>query len=169
MIRHKEKDDEAGGEGLGHLATRKRLWRDADGRIVNGRRPYKQNGGKRRLEQGYRVPVNHVQQQEEEKTYVIVPPSPPTSIPGSIGQVGNEHFGDNELVQDSWSMMDPALITTQHQENRDPLDFLCNARWGSEPFQTYMGPTSPELPYDDIFKPDPGTYLKRNLNSRKHL
>ncbi|KAL3417450.1 C2H2 finger domain transcription factor [Phlyctema vagabunda] len=40
MARHKEKDDEAGGEGLGFLATRKRLWRDADGKIVNARRPY---------------------------------------------------------------------------------------------------------------------------------
>jgi hypothetical protein len=39
MARHKEKDDEAGGEGLGVLATRKRLWRDTDGNIVNARRP----------------------------------------------------------------------------------------------------------------------------------
>ncbi|TAQ86552.1 hypothetical protein B7494_g5110 [Chlorociboria aeruginascens] len=49
MIRHKEKDDEAGGEGLGILATRKRLWRDANGNIVNARRPsYTQEGAKRR-------------------------------------------------------------------------------------------------------------------------
>ena len=39
MARHKEKDDEAGGEGMGVLATRKRLWRDASGKIVNTRRP----------------------------------------------------------------------------------------------------------------------------------
>lgn len=49
MARHKEKDDEAGGEGLGVLATRKRLWRDANGNIVNARRPsYTQEGAKRR-------------------------------------------------------------------------------------------------------------------------
>jgi hypothetical protein len=49
MARHKEKDDEAGGEGLGVLATRKRLWRDANGNIVNARRPsYTQEGSKRR-------------------------------------------------------------------------------------------------------------------------
>ena len=49
MARHKEKDDEAGGEGLGVLATRKRLWRDVDGSIVNARRPsYTQEGAKRR-------------------------------------------------------------------------------------------------------------------------
>ncbi|RQM06052.1 hypothetical protein DH86_00002362 [Scytalidium sp. 3C] len=39
LARHKEKDDEAGGEGLGVLATRKRLWRDENGNIVNSRRP----------------------------------------------------------------------------------------------------------------------------------
>jgi len=49
MARHKEKDDEAGGEGLGVLATRKRLWRDANGNIVNARRPScTQEGAKRR-------------------------------------------------------------------------------------------------------------------------
>lgn len=49
MARHREKDAEAGGEGLGVLATRKRLWKDADGNIVNARRPtYTQEGTKRR-------------------------------------------------------------------------------------------------------------------------
>lgn len=51
MSRHKEKDDEAGGEGLGVLATRKRLWRDTDGKIVNARRPSytPEAGNKRRM------------------------------------------------------------------------------------------------------------------------
>ena len=51
MARHKEKDDEAGGEGLGVLATRKRLWRDTDGNIVNARRPSYtgEQGSKRRM------------------------------------------------------------------------------------------------------------------------
>ena len=48
MTRHKEKDDEAGGEGLGVLATRKRLWRDNDGNIVNARRPSQSQDGKKR-------------------------------------------------------------------------------------------------------------------------
>jgi len=49
MARHKEKDEEAGGEGLGILATRKRLWRDSNGNIVNARRPsYTQEGSKKR-------------------------------------------------------------------------------------------------------------------------
>ncbi|KAI6246874.1 Nicotinate catabolism cluster-specific transcription factor [Erysiphe necator] len=39
MARHKEKDDKAGGEGLGFLATRKKLYKNAEGKIVNARRP----------------------------------------------------------------------------------------------------------------------------------
>ena len=35
MLRHQQKDKEAGGEGLGVVCTRKRLWRDADGNIDN--------------------------------------------------------------------------------------------------------------------------------------
>ncbi|KAI1765414.1 fungal-specific transcription factor domain-containing protein [Hypoxylon sp. FL1150] len=34
MNRHKQKDEEAGGEGSGTLNTRKRMWKDHDGRIV---------------------------------------------------------------------------------------------------------------------------------------
>ena len=37
MLRHQQKDEEAGGEGLGVVCTRKRLWRDADGNIVTKR------------------------------------------------------------------------------------------------------------------------------------
>ncbi|KAI1775776.1 fungal-specific transcription factor domain-containing protein [Hypoxylon cercidicola] len=34
LNRHKQKDEEAGGEGSGTLNTRKRMWKDLDGRIV---------------------------------------------------------------------------------------------------------------------------------------
>ncbi|KAI1373300.1 fungal-specific transcription factor domain-containing protein [Hypoxylon crocopeplum] len=34
MNRHRQKDEEAGGEGIGTLNTRKRMWKDHDGRIV---------------------------------------------------------------------------------------------------------------------------------------
>ncbi|KAI8940518.1 hypothetical protein NX059_004195 [Plenodomus lindquistii] len=34
MSRHRQKDEEAGAEGYGVLNTRKRMWKDADGRIV---------------------------------------------------------------------------------------------------------------------------------------
>ncbi|KAI1383705.1 fungal-specific transcription factor domain-containing protein [Hypoxylon trugodes] len=34
LSRHKQKDEEAGGDGIGTLNTRKRMWKDHDGRIV---------------------------------------------------------------------------------------------------------------------------------------
>jgi hypothetical protein len=37
LRRHREKDDEAGGEGLGVLGTRKRCWRDEEGRVTKVR------------------------------------------------------------------------------------------------------------------------------------
>ena len=37
MARHRQKDEEAGGEGLGVVCTRTRMWRDADGNVVTKR------------------------------------------------------------------------------------------------------------------------------------
>ncbi|OAL26966.1 hypothetical protein AYO22_03910 [Fonsecaea multimorphosa] len=37
VARHRQKDEEAGGEGLGIVESRKRLWRDANGNIVRDR------------------------------------------------------------------------------------------------------------------------------------
>lgn len=37
MLRHRKKDEEAGGEGLGVVETRKRLWCDVNGKIVQSR------------------------------------------------------------------------------------------------------------------------------------
>jgi hypothetical protein len=80
MARHKEKDDEAGGEGLGVLATRKRLWRDASGKIVNTRRPsYTQEGAPGR-------PSCRVEKSSKTgdrkmtNPAVMAPPSPPSSM-----------------------------------------------------------------------------------------
>ena len=36
-MRHKQRDQEAGGEGLGIVETRKRLWEDANGKVVKNR------------------------------------------------------------------------------------------------------------------------------------
>jgi hypothetical protein len=37
VARHRQRDAEAGGEGLGFVESRKKLWRDVDGRIVQKR------------------------------------------------------------------------------------------------------------------------------------
>ncbi|KAI9741546.1 MAG: hypothetical protein M1818_004352 [Claussenomyces sp. TS43310] len=149
MARHKEKDDEAGGEGLGHLATRKRLWRDASGNIVNARRPYQQDGAKRRqLNSSRKTADTYREDLAAMSPYAagtrhqrVAPPSPPTSVPST---------GSSGLLQDSWPL-DPSLPPS-NDSNGDQFDFLCNASWGSQSFPNFMEP--PDLPYDDIFKPD---------------
>jgi hypothetical protein len=37
MARHRQRDQEAGGDGLGVVETRKRLWEDVDGSVVKNR------------------------------------------------------------------------------------------------------------------------------------
>ncbi|RDW59882.1 hypothetical protein BP6252_12969 [Coleophoma cylindrospora] len=205
MARHKEKDDEAGGEGLGFLATRKRLWRDADGNIVNARRPYTAEGppSKRRCSQsdkpaGTAASSNKRRKSENDKAEIsrmMNPlPSPPISAP-SLGSASPPAFLPNILSseypdpesfgerQNSWPEMKriasgPTSIGSPHEEldalhdeawmglpNAEPQiqphpesDFLQNESWGSQPFQTFMGAMSHELPYEDIFKPESGLY-----------
>lgn len=151
MARHKEKDDEAGGEGLGFLATRKRLWRDADGNIVNTRRPHHTQKRQRAIDAARDQEV-HAQGE--------APPSPPTSNPStsSHNHMHPQAYQSEEnhnLLQDEsadWPILDidtaPPL-----QVEADPYDFLCNASWGTQPFQGLMNNQhDDELPFDDIFK-----------------
>lgn len=156
MIRHKEKDDEAGGEGLGHLATRKRLWRDNNGNIVNARRPYHQEGVKRQHLSFTEDPPDmsdHLQI-DSSKSRTTAPPSPPASIP-SAGKKSIEPFGAHGLLPDTWGA---DLNPVQPALTYDTPDFLCNADWGNQSYQTDMM-SSCDLPYDDIFKPDTGTSM----------
>lgn len=156
MIRHKEKDDEAGGEGLGHLATRKRLWRDANGNIVNARRPNRHDGVKKRQMTSINGSLDRMghERKDSNTSQLSAPPSPPTSSPSTEGQITIDHC-DNGIFQDAWPPVDPN--SSAHNDSVDPFEFLCNASWGNQPFQSFMG-TQDGLPYDDIFKPDTGMY-----------
>jgi hypothetical protein len=160
MIRHKEKDDEAGGEGLGHLATRKRLWRDANGNIVNARRPYRQEGVKRQHLSSTEESVktsDHLQN-DSSKIRTAAPPSSPMAIPGT-GYKGKEQYGGHGLLPDT---LGGELSPVQPAWNYDSFDFLSNADWGSQQYQNDMG-SSYNLPYDNIFKPDTGTSMRDNV------
>lgn len=164
MARHKEKDDEAGGEGLGVLATRKRLWRDAEGNIVNTRRPHRQVGAKRR-----QMAANEKAKNEAAEVNAVAPPSPPTSIPSTTSNTQGPEpvLAEPEPSRSEWPPLevDPMLSGGEHS---DSLDFLCNASWGSQPqFQTFMGATE-DLPYDDIFKPDTGEFHNHWFDSLRY-
>lgn len=168
MNRHKEKDAEAGGEGLGHLATRKRLWRDASGNIVNTRRPYHQEGSKRRQLPSNEESVKRSDHQQVDSLKSQTVGGPPPLTPMANKQHGGvEQFGGNKVLQDNWEAdMNPVPSDWAC----DPSNFLLNADWGRL-CQNDSG-TSGDLPDDDIFKPDSGKSLlaiqwrsKGSLNS----
>lgn len=149
MARHKEKDVEAGGEGLGFLATRKRLWRDSDGNIVNCRRPYSQehHQAKRRQisgspEQRRRSSAGSI---IEIQKPIAAPLSPPISLPSTASISGSVPYTSNDQVHDGGSrgriledgamfFVDPMLSAAS-----DDFDnFLCNSGWGAQaPVNTF--------------------------------
>jgi len=153
MARHKEKDDEAGGEGLGILATRKRLWRDADGNIVNARRPsYTQDGAKRRqVSRTDRKGSSDSSKSDDRKPITRSLPTPPTQMSrepslasstivvdtGAPSFIGNEE--KDELHQDSWLDMalpsppnsEPSMDSAEQSPSAeiDELDTLYEDSW----------------------------------------
>jgi hypothetical protein len=159
MLRHKQKDDEAGGEGLGHLATRKRLWRDTDGNIVNGRRPYRQEGLRRQVSSGEESgETNAVLHNNSLNTRDTASPSPPNFVPNAGARIMEQYEGHG-LPPDTWGVeVDPLQNTLLY----DSYDFLCNADWGNQQFQNDMI-FSCDLPHDDIFKPDTGKSLRGGI------
>lgn len=151
MFRHQMKDDEAGGDGLGHLATRKKLWRDSDGNIVNARRPYRQEGAKRKhLSSGEESRETNNSMRAQPMTL----PPPPTSTP-SAGVRGMEQYGGQGLLSDTWGA-EVGPVQTDWAYNSS--DFLCNADWGDQQCHDQMD-SSCNLQFDDIFKPDTGKSL----------
>jgi hypothetical protein len=160
MARHKEKDDEAGGVGLGKLLTRKRLWRDANGAIIADRRPEHDKKRKRPSTTSQDTP-----RREAGPVESITPPandaraplSPPTSDPTGSEANGNSGNAVSVSADDQWHVpMDDAIIPLEDTV-MESFDFLCNASWGTQSLQgNGHGGMNSDLPYDDIFVPDTG-------------
>jgi hypothetical protein len=178
MARHKEKDAEAGGEGLGKLLTRKRLWKDSTGAIVSKRRPEHEKERKRPAAETEASQSRQIQSQTrpKEMTYALapnpmidVPISPPKSMePTSNGSDVGDLFIPGPLplpstesarmslpaaVDDQWPMPNSIDEMPFEDAGFDSYEFLCNASWGAQP--SHINSNS-DLPYDDIFAPDTG-------------
>ncbi|QDS71925.1 hypothetical protein FKW77_000609 [Venturia effusa] len=148
LVRHQEKDVEAGGEGLGDLQTRKKLWRDADGRIVT-KRPAQNL---------------HADQQQARKKQ-------PESSENSF-QIQNRCFDRDPYQELNTALLSPpgTLLSTDsldqfsqvspehplpehHQVSQDDIfDFLANSTWGDLPSSSTDLHT--DAPTDDMFRPD---------------
>ncbi|KAE9375624.1 hypothetical protein N431DRAFT_333931 [Stipitochalara longipes BDJ] len=157
MARHKEKDEEAGGEGLGRLQTRKRLWRDSTGAVVTKRRPEHE---KRSLSSTPASKRLKVRDDSFESTGFSnrkdTPISPPPSTGEHISHRPNaarllELAGEAPRTDDLWpAFSEDAILPEDDGTAVESLEFLCNASWGSQSQES----TSSDILYHDFFAPD---------------
>lgn len=156
MTRHREKDEEAGGEGLGRLQTRKRLWRDETGTVVAKRRPELENkirtsSHSKNIEGSANCGSGDFRTHPQQDLTPISPPGssqdhhstgPDIEVP--------EHSG--LPVTGTGPMLIEDVLLDQAGTMPEPYDFLCNASWGSQPQES----TNSDLLYNDFFAPDTG-------------
>jgi hypothetical protein len=160
MARHKEKDDEAGGEGLGRLQTRKRLWRDSTGAVVTKRRPEHEKRSVSSTPASKRLKVrdHSFKSTNGISDQIDVPISPSPSAGEHISN-RSDVAGSSELPRepprgdDLWPILsEDAILPDDDSAAIESLDFLCNASWGSQSQES----TSTDILYNDFFAPDTG-------------
>lgn len=149
MVRHKEKDDEAGGEGLGHLATRKRLWRDAAGNIINGRRPFQTPGTRRNTK------TNPSSMLEDKSAKTMATSTAPRRIPG---RARVRHVNRKEPPPEPTETEEPTRIA-----EADQAEFMESNNWTMRTDEdTFI---STNLSYENI-KQEPGMLLSKYCQVR---
>ncbi|TVY20738.1 Zinc finger protein klf1 [Lachnellula arida] len=175
LARHRQKDEEAGGYGLGVVETRKRMWRDADGNIVTKRPTLPNNNPAATSQQNIaNSEIEHqtdsndapaasqrdkARSENEHQTgsdnYVDMvqnqePPLTPRSM-GSYSSGNDQHQTSTRgfISEDQW-----ALDVAANCNGDDPemCDFLTNSSWGAQQPQSFSD-IAPN-PFDDMFNPD---------------
>lgn len=163
MARHKEKDDEAGGDGLGKLLTRKRLWRDSTGAIVSKKRP--EHEKERKQSSHPRSAPAATLSNQEVRSDTIASSSPQGDLPLSPSSL------EHRQASNGSESIDPLLVPRRSQqpspEKRqvpvatmidpwplpeggapfqdvevDSLEFLCNGSWGIDASRADVNPDS---------------------------
>lgn len=151
MARHRRKDEEAGGEGLGVIETRKKLWRDTDGNIVS-KRPGEPDAGKTRkkhatesISSGQTTLIDGYGTRMAPSALHAEPLSPPRSM---MSAESFERLSQQlPVLADDHDFIEPA-------SGQDMLDFLANASWGSQTSASLN--IQDDMPLDDLFNPDTG-------------
>ncbi|KAI2472489.1 fungal-specific transcription factor domain-containing protein [Annulohypoxylon bovei var. microspora] len=135
MSRHKLKDEEAGGEGSGTLNTRKRMWKDHDGRIVQ-KKPNEN------------TPLSDTGLGASFESQVEEPISPPVS---SNSDLHNDNDPTHTAFSSDHSLLpDYSLLTDQFESQGS------NGYWISPEATQPQSIVSPhlEINYDQVFQPD---------------
>lgn len=156
MLRHKEKDDEAGGPGLGTLQTRKRLWRDENGTVHQKRRPEhekKRTNSSSTPRKAHSRVVNPID--DNINPELRNEPLPALKSVQDLPQRGHHEMNFSPLprivgpMDDTWPV--PSAVDEASQGPiTESFGFLCNASWGAQPAET----NNAHILYNDVFAPD---------------
>lgn len=148
MARHRQRDAEAGGEGLGVIESRKKLWRDSDGSIVSKRPAHADGPGplpkKKALEQHNQDELT-ASNMYNFQTLHTEPLSPPKSMLSA----------DSMDAPPSLMEFYPDRVFAEPTNGSDMFDFLANSSWGSNPQSSSMY-AGGVMPSEDMFNPDTG-------------
>ncbi|XPS70937.1 hypothetical protein M3J09_003133 [Ascochyta lentis] len=155
MARHKQKDEEAGADGCGILNTRKRMWKDAEGKIVTKKPAIAAEAQK---------PQPSLQSQHEDPLQTLAefalfasnedgaPISPPISHNASLGNSLDDH--DSGIASGyPPTTLDPSALSASHTFSPTDQRFWSTdlTQPESDPFATTA---FDDAPFDDIFNPD---------------
>lgn len=157
MNRHRQKDEEAGANGCGVLNTRKRCWKDAEGRIVQK---------KPNLSKGDQLPQPSPHSQDFEDPLQPLPDfvpfptqeagapiSPPLSHNASLSQSWDDHDSGIGASYSS-TTLDPNALSAS--DTYSPINQRFWSTDLSQPPQPDPFTTAAfdDAPFDDIFNPD---------------
>ena len=155
LARHRQKDEEAGGYGLGVVETRKRMWRDADGNIVT-KRPTLSSNNPAATSQSISNFENEPQPGNDsyaDMTQNQEPPLTPRSV-GSYSSLNGQRQTSTTggISEDQWGI---DLSTNSTNNLPDMCEFLTNSSWGAQQSQPLSNMA--HNPFDDMFNPDTGS------------
>lgn len=151
MARHRQKDEEAGGEGLGVVATRKKLWKDAHGNIARKRPAMDRSDGSASKKQTIPQSVQHaINDHDNHVTLHAQPISPSLSTP-SIDYATNVPHYVPTPSDDSWDSLESL-------HSHDMFDFLANSTWDAQAYNTSSMQMT--APFEDSFNPDTGQMIQ---------
>ena len=142
ILRHQQKDAEAGGEGLGVVCTRKRLWRDADGNIVT-KRP-------RSTQHSNASTTSFEENDQDNRQQIHEPPvSPPPSLSSAEARMQDD-FSCFVAPEDLQTGIDfPPLMNA----GNETIDFFVESPWNAQPTDPFPQ-ASNNVDFNELFQPD---------------
>ncbi|KAJ4371998.1 hypothetical protein N0V83_003771 [Neocucurbitaria cava] len=157
MTRHRQKDEEAGAEGCGVLNTRKRMWKDATGKIVT-KKPTLRGDVER--SQSLSQPPPHLEDPLQSLPDFVpfqdqdegAPISPPISHNASLSHSWDDRDSGIGTNYPS-TTLDPNALSSS--DSYSPID---QRFWSTDLSQPQPDPfasaTFDDAPFNDIFNPD---------------